>query len=110
MSRYVFDLDGTLCTDTYGDYESAEPHQDRINIVNNLYKQGHYIVIFTARGMGSSNNNRRRAIRKWKKHTSLQLHNWGVMHHELHLGKPAGDVYVDDKAMLDVGFFKQFQI
>ena len=105
MSRYVFDLDGTLCNNTFGDYRLAKPHPERIEFVNGLFEEGHYIVICTARGMGSSNNNRRRAIRKWRKFTSDQLNKWGVMYHELHLGKPAGDIYVDDKAMSDKDFF-----
>lgn len=109
MRRYVFDLDGTLCNNTFGDYESAVPQLERIEIVNMLFNEGHHIVICTARGMGSSNNNRRRAIRKWKKITSQQLSNWGVLYHELHLGKPAGDIYVDDKGALDKDFFSKYK-
>ena len=30
--------------------------------------------------------------------TELQLRTWGVNFHELILGKPAADIYVDDKA------------
>ena len=50
---YVFDIDGTICTKvTDGDYSKAEPIQDRIDLVNNLYDEGHTIVFQTARGMG----------------------------------------------------------
>ena len=30
--NYCFDIDGTICTNTNGDYEKAEPLTDRINI------------------------------------------------------------------------------
>jgi len=37
---YCFDLDGTLCTITNGDYDLAKPLMDRISVVNNLYESG----------------------------------------------------------------------
>jgi hypothetical protein len=37
--------------------------------------------------------------------TVKQLNSWGVKYHELHLGKPAGDIYVDDKGVKDEDFF-----
>jgi len=110
MSRYVFDLDGTLCNNTEGEYQSATPLTNRINVVNNLYRAGHYIVICTARGMGRSNNNQEIAQRAWLRMTEEQLGKWGVLYHELHLGKPAGDFYIDDKAISDFDFFKQQDI
>ena len=105
MSIYVFDLDGTLCSDTKGDYQAAKPHVNRIKVVNTLYSEGHYIVISTARGMGSSKNNREFAENTWLAITSEQLNKCGILHHELHLGKPAGDFYIDDKAISDSDFF-----
>ena len=47
---YCFDLDGTLCTNTDGEYEKALPFYDRIQVVNRLYDSGHTIIIETARG------------------------------------------------------------
>ena len=37
--------------------------------------------------------------------TKEQLEEWGVKHHDLFLGKPAGDLYIDDKGMKDEDFF-----
>ena len=51
---YVFDIDGTICTTTDGDYALAKPLKDRIAMVNKLYDEGHTIVFQTARGMGLS--------------------------------------------------------
>ena len=36
---YCFDLDGTLCTDTFGEYNNAEPLLERIDFVNKLYEK-----------------------------------------------------------------------
>ena len=48
---YVFDIDGTLCTlVNNADYKKAQPLPNRIEIVNKLYDEGHYIKLYTARG------------------------------------------------------------
>lgn len=104
--NYVFDLDGTICTDSKGDYRSAEPLVERIQKVNRLFDEGNRIVIFTARGMGSTDNDVILAVHKWEEFTRSQLAEWGVKYHRLFLGKPAGDFYIDDKAICDSDFFK----
>ena len=45
MKTYVIDIDGTICTNTYGDYEKAIPFYDRIAYVNYLYKKGNIIKL-----------------------------------------------------------------
>ena len=103
---YVFDIDGTICTKvTDGDYNKAEPIQDRIDLVNNLYDEGHTIVFQTARGMGRSDDSQMFAIEFFTKRTKEQLERWGVKYHKLFLGKPSGDIYIDDKGMKDEDFF-----
>ena len=47
---YCFDLDGTLCTNTNGNYKDAKPYKDRISKVNSLFNDGHIIIIESARG------------------------------------------------------------
>lgn len=103
--KYVFDLDGTLCTDTGGNYELAVPIRDRIFIVNELYNAGHEITIYTARGMGNSNNNLFKSYEKYYSLTETQLKKWNVKYHHLILGKPAGDLYVDDKGINHEDYF-----
>jgi len=103
--RYVFDLDGTLCSVSDGNYESAEPFLERIAIVNTLFMQGHRITINTARGMGRFNSNQEQAKNEFEELTKRQLNAWGIQYHELFLGKPSGDYYIDDKAVSDVDFF-----
>lgn len=103
--NYVFDIDGTICTTTEGDYEAAKPLTDRIAIVNTLYDEGHTIIFQTARGMGRSNNSVAYANTAFYELTKRQLNSWGVKYHSLFLGKPAGDIYIDDKGIKDKDFF-----
>ena len=90
--KYCFDLDGTLCTNTWGRYEEAELFLDCIAYVNQLYDAGHTIKIYTARGMSSGTD--------WTDLTEKQLTNWGVKYHELIMNsKPSADVIIDDIAI-----------
>jgi capsule biosynthesis phosphatase len=102
---YVIDIDGTICNNTNGDYKQATPYKNRIKKINKLYDQGHIIIFLTARGMGRYNNDRRKAEVSFLRLTREQLDNWGVKYHEIFLGKPSGDFYIDDKGMKDEDFF-----
>jgi len=104
---YVFDIDGTICKKASDvDYEFSEPIRERIQKINNLYDSGHTIIMQTARGMGRHNNNQQKAIENFYDLTTHQLNKWGVKYHELFLGKPAADFYIDDKGIKDEDFFK----
>lgn len=97
---YCFDLDGTLCTNTEGDYESASPFFYRIDVVNKLYDDGHTIVIETARGSSTGID--------WNEVTKKQLESWGVKYHKLRVGiKIHADIFIDDKSVSDINFFKK---
>tara|TARA_Y100000034_G_C6706783_1_gene311985 strand:- start:156 stop:488 length:333 start_codon:yes stop_codon:yes gene_type:complete len=103
---YVFDIDGTICSNTNGNYEEAKPYIDRIKKVNELYDSGNTIIFLTARGMGRSGNSEAMAYSLFYEFTKQQLQSWGVKHHNLFLGKPSGDIYVDDKGIRDDRFFE----
>jgi len=94
---YCFDIDGTICTNTYGDYEHALPFADRVAYINSLYKSGNTIIFFTARGSTTGID--------WFQVTQDQLATWGVRYHKLIMGKPYADIYIDDKAIQDSDFF-----
>ena len=98
MKTYCFDLDGTLCTNTGGAYAEAKPILERISIVNNLYNNGSEIIIFTARGSTTGKD--------WTELTRHQLEIWKIQYHQLLLGKPFADIYVDDKGITDSDFFR----
>tara|TARA_R110000824_G_scaffold9309_1_gene41703 strand:+ start:6463 stop:6783 length:321 start_codon:yes stop_codon:yes gene_type:complete len=102
---YVFDIDGTICTSTNSDYESALPLETRIEKVNQIYDAGHTVIFLTARGMGRSDNSIAYANKAFYNLTKKQLDSWGVKYHALFLGKPAGDFYIDDKGTNADNFF-----
>lgn len=109
MKSYVFDIDGTICYSVDGEYEKAGPLLDRIELINKLYKAGNNITFFTARGMRRNNNDRQKAEEQFYSLTKKQLDDWGVKYHNLFLGKPQGDIYVDDKGCLDNDFFEFYK-
>ena len=104
--NYVFDLDNTLCSTSNSDYINSKPFLDRIEFVNRLYEEGNKIVIYTARGMKSCDNNQMLAINKYFSLTQDQINSWGLKYHHLFLGKPSGDIYVDDKGIESEDFFR----
>lgn len=104
-STYVVDIDGTICNNTYGEYETAEPFKERIEYLNKLYDEGNTIIYSTARGMGRFKNSPSLAYAQFYGLTLKQLTTWGCKFHELHLGKSAGDYYIDDKGVFADEFF-----
>lgn len=89
---YEVDLDGTLCTNTYGDYKDAFPLYNNIQKVNRLYDGGNTININTGRGAITGID--------WRELTKSQLEEWGIKYHSLTIGeKPYYDVIIDDKAI-----------
>jgi ribonucleotide monophosphatase NagD (HAD superfamily) len=89
--RFCIDIDGTLCETIGADYESSTPIPKAIELVQNLRKSGHYIILFTARGTLTG--------KSWLELTKSQMSSWGVPYDELIMGKPAADIYIDDKAL-----------
>lgn len=95
---FCFDLDNVICTTKKNNYNSSKPNKKAINLINNLYNKGYYIKIFTARFMGRNNQNQRKARLQGFNLTSTQLIRWKILYHELIMGKPSYDIFVDDKA------------
>tara|TARA_A200000113_G_scaffold206826_1_gene204013 strand:+ start:6671 stop:6997 length:327 start_codon:yes stop_codon:yes gene_type:complete len=106
--RYNVDIDGTICIPGKGEgrYTEAVPIPERIAKINDLYIKGHQIIYHTARGMGTFDNDREKAKEKYYDFTLKQLRSWGCMFHDLFLGKPAADYYIDDKGVNSDDFFK----
>ena len=94
-----FDLDNTLCLTRGSDYENSRPIIKNIKFVNNLYDNGFYILIFTARYMGRFNENKSKVVSYGYRKTHKQLCKWGLMFHKLEMGKPSYDYIVDDKSI-----------
>ena len=69
--------------------------QDRIDKINKLY-DGHTIVYLTAKewvGIKIMQT----CKEEFYEFTEIQLSLWGCKYHQLFLGKPSGDYYIDDK-------------
>ena len=95
--KYMVDIDGTICTNTHGDYKSAQPLVERIEKLNALYDAGHEIHYWTARGATTGID--------WSILMLNQLREWGVKYTSANLGKPVYDIWIDDKALSDKEFF-----
>jgi len=95
---YFVDIDKTICDypdgiDVVGNYHRAIPNYHNIELINELYRAGHIIVYWTARGMKTS-----RAAELYSL-TASQLMKWDCSYHELRMGKPMYDRIIDDKAL-----------
>lgn len=87
--RFVFDIDGVIAEKRADlDYAQATPNVRMIQIINQLYEWGNQIILFTARGYVTKIN--------WYPVTKKTLACWGLKYHELLMGKPNADFYVDD--------------
>lgn len=98
MKKFCFDIDGVICRTIKSNYKSSKPNHKVITVINKLYDQGHYIIIFTARYMRRNKENISLAKKQGYNFTNAQLMNWGLKFHKLIFGKPSFDVLVDDKA------------
>jgi glycerol-3-phosphate cytidylyltransferase len=90
---YCFDIDGTICSSVQkSKYEEAQPFSDVIQHINNLYDNGHEIIVMSARG----------SVRKvdYFEFTKKQLDSWGLKYNKLLMNiKPHADYFIDDKAI-----------
>jgi len=94
-----FDVDGVICKTSLNNYKNSIPIKKNIKIINELYKKGYFIKLFTARFMGRTNDNQKLAKSKAKKLTIKQLNLWGVEYHKVFFGKISYDLLVDDKSI-----------
>lgn len=86
------DIDGVLMTQDKQNpswYHKAKPIKENIEKLNNLYDEGHTIILWTARGCISGID--------WREFTEKQLKKYRVKYHKLRLDKPYYDLFIDDK-------------
>lgn len=95
--QIIIDLDGTICTEEKTFSRSlAEPLEGAIENINKLYDDGHTIIIYSARTWMEFE-----MTTNW-----LKKHN--VKYNQLILGKPIGDIWIDDRA-INFSNWKQIQ-
>ena len=78
ICTFCFDLDGVICNNTYGKYDEAKPFKEAINKINNLFNDGHHIIIFTARYMGRNRENTKIVYKKYYLKTYNQIKKWNT--------------------------------
>ena len=98
MLIYV-DVDETIClTPKSRDYSLSTPIKENIQKINELYDEGNTITYWTARGTMTGID--------WREVTESQFRRWGVKYHDLKFGKPAYDLFIDDKNVNSERFFQ----
>lgn len=86
--QIIIDMDGTICSEERTFSRClAKPKDNAIVAVNALYDAGHIVIIYSAR--------------TWVEYemTVDWLRKYGVKYHQLFMGKPIGDVWIDDRAI-----------
>lgn len=89
--RIAVDFDKTLTTGEgppyWEDDWREEPNEHVVEWVNDRYKEGHTIIVWTAR--------------PWERAYQIAscLEKWEVRYHAIRCNKGSADIYVDDKAV-----------
>ena len=98
MTIYI-DIDETICkTPSSRDYTQSQPIIKNIEKINRLFLEGHTIVYWTARGTVTGKD--------WYEMTKNQLSLWKALYSDVKIGKPAYDIFICDKAINSIDFFK----
>lgn len=86
--QIIIDIDGTICTEER-QYSRplARPLSGAVESINRLFEEGNTIILYTARTWS-----------EWEVTTHWLQAN-GVKYHQLFMGKPVGDVWIDDRAI-----------
>lgn len=91
MNNVFVDFDKTITTGEgkphWVEPLNEEPRWEIIDIVNELYKKGNTIIIYTARP------------EEYREETEYFLKNWDVRYHALRMTKPGFDVLIDNRAV-----------
>ena len=99
--KICVDLDGTIAKNKLEgqSYEDVEPVPSASTSLNNLKSQGVYIIIHTARNMGTCDNNLGRVIARQAGLVTRWLEKHNIPYDELLFGKPNVDYFIDDKGL-----------
>lgn len=108
--RICFDLETLVTLPVVpNDYSTVKPINKMVNLLKNLKKLGHTIIIYTARRMDSHYHNIGKVIRDIGLITFQTLEKFSIEYDELIFGKPLADIYIDDKSLNpyinDISFF-----
>ena len=98
--RICIDLDGVICqlkkdNQQYSDLQPMPGARDAVKI---LRSQGHFIILYTARHMKTTQGNLGGVMAKLGKITLDWLEKHEIEFDEIYFGKPYADIYIDDLA------------
>jgi capsule biosynthesis phosphatase len=101
VRRVAIDLDGTICPlkqpgQTYAD---LRPLPGAVERIRELRRQGHYVIILTARQMGTCEGNLGKVMKNIGQLTLNWLAEHGIEYDEIYFGKPNAEIYIDDRAL-----------
>ena len=99
--RICVDIDGVLCHLRERDqsYENLLPIEGAADSLRLLRAQGHYVILYTARHMKTTDSNLGRVLAIQGQVTLDWLRNNKFEYDEIYFGKPFAEVYIDDLAM-----------
>tara|TARA_B100001989_G_scaffold135841_1_gene96210 strand:- start:258 stop:617 length:360 start_codon:yes stop_codon:yes gene_type:complete len=89
--KIFIDIDNTIMNTIGNNYKESTGKYENIEKANKLYNDGHIITYWTARGCKSGKS------AEYFRLTYDQLIKNGVKFHELRMGKPHFDLFIDDK-------------
>ena len=89
--KIFIDIDNTIFNTIGNNYKECTPKYENIEKANKLYNDGHTITYWTARGCKSGKSAEYFSL------TYEQLIKYCAKFHELRMGKPHFDLFIDDK-------------
>ncbi|MBC8110947.1 MAG: capsular biosynthesis protein [Verrucomicrobia bacterium] len=98
--KIVIDLDGTICPirQSHENYADLLVLPGAVEKIKMLKAAGHYIIIQTARNMGTQQSNLGKVMKNIGKITLEWLEKNDIEYDEIYFGKPNADIYIDDRA------------
>lgn len=98
--RIVIDIDGTISElkKEGQEYEDVRINEGALQKIKQLKKDGHYIILHSARHMKTCNGDIEKVKEKVEQVTINWLKKHDIPYDEIHFGKPYAHVYIDDLA------------
>lgn len=99
--RVCIDLDGTICElrKPGESYSEVKPKPKVKEFLEMLHKEGHVIIIHTARNMQTQGHNVGRVMRNVGLITLEWLERHQIPYDEIFFGKPNADITIDDRCI-----------
>lgn len=99
--RVCVDIDGVIANFPSSDisYSDVSPIVGAVKSLLKLKEEGHYIILYTARHMRSTNGNIGLVVAKQGRTLLEWLEKHSIVYDEIYFGKPWADLYIDDNAL-----------